>query len=203
MWNVRSICNRADVPGQNVKHFNCIRKWTWNSSVIKFALCAVGFMHFIFCVFSPATVEMAKRTTSWLDTTLPMWHICRLCQLWKRSLRKNIHHHQEALEWQSLYFHSSHILMKTKYLVYMSVWYITGARTARGGGIVVTAEKTILTPHKNSHGWWRWQCFRLQPSAYCVSLQLISTCPKWFLPLMVVTISLYEQNGQTSGSAAS
>jgi len=118
--------------GQNVKHFNCMRKRTLNSSVIKVALCAVGFMHFIFCVFSPATVEMAKRTTSWLDTTLPMWHICRLRQLWKRSLRKNIHHHQEALEWQSLYFHSSHILTKTKNLVYVSVWYITGACTARG-----------------------------------------------------------------------
>jgi hypothetical protein len=68
------------------------------------------------------------------------------------------------------------------------------------GGIFVTAEKTILRPHKKSHGWWRWQCFRLQPSAYCVSLQLISTCPKWFLPVMVVTMSLCEQNGQTSGS---
>jgi len=81
-------------------------------------------------------------------------------------------------------------------------WCDTSLVHVLQGGIFVTAEKTILRPHKKSHGWWRWQCFRLQPSAYCVSLQLISTCPKWFLPVMAVTISLCEQNGQTSGSAA-
>jgi hypothetical protein len=59
-------------------------------------LCAVGFRYFISC-FLFYYIEMAKRTTSWLDTPCLMWHICQICQLRKRNLNKNIHHNQEAL----------------------------------------------------------------------------------------------------------
>jgi hypothetical protein len=49
--------------GQNIKQIIYIRKRTLNSSVIKAALCAVGFRYFISC-FLFYYIEMAKRTTS-------------------------------------------------------------------------------------------------------------------------------------------
>jgi len=98
MWNVRSICNWAHVLWTKHKTLQLYKETDLEflSNWRCFVCCWIHAKSF-FCVFSPATVEMTKRTTSWLDTTLPMWCICRIHQLWKCSLRKNIHHYQEAL----------------------------------------------------------------------------------------------------------